>query len=92
MTAPERISIRRTGPTGRALARPSPFTAVRRGVPGAWAALLLLGQRQKLKADEEHGKAGQVAIEVWVRLGVAAADEGVGGDRPAAAELHIPLR
>ena len=44
------------------------------------------------KAGEEHGKAGQVAIEVWVRLGVAAADEGVGGDRPAAAELHIALR
>jgi hypothetical protein len=33
MTAPERILIRRTGPTGRALARPSPFTAVRRGLP-----------------------------------------------------------
>jgi hypothetical protein len=61
-------------------------------VPGARAALLLLGQRQKLKAGEERGKAGQVAIEVWVRLGVAAADEGVGGDRPAATELHIALR
>jgi hypothetical protein len=27
-----------------------------------------------------------------VRLWVAAADEGIGGDRPAAAELHIALR
>jgi hypothetical protein len=35
MTAPERILIRRTCPTGRALARPSPFTAVRRGSAGA---------------------------------------------------------
>ena len=58
-------------------------------MPGARAALLLLGQRQKLEAGEERGKAGQVAIEVWVRLGVAAADECVGGDRSAAAELHL---
>jgi len=61
-------------------------------VPGARAALLLLDQRQKLEAGEKRGKAGQVAIVVRVRLGVAAADEGVGGDRPAAAELHIALR
>ena len=42
--------------------------------------MLLLGQRQKLEAGEERGKANQVAIVVCVRLGVAAADEGVGGD------------
>src|SRR5215472_919655 len=61
-------------------------------VPGARAALLLLGQGQKLEAGEERGQGGQVAIVVWVRLGVAAADEGIGGDRPAAAELRIALR
>ena len=61
-------------------------------MPGARAALLLLVQRQKFEAGEEHGKAGQVAIVVWVRFGVAAADEGVRGYRPAAAELHIALR
>jgi len=61
-------------------------------VPGARSALLLLGQRQKLEAGEECGKAGQVAIIVWVRLGVAAANEGVRGNRPAAAELPIALR
>jgi hypothetical protein len=47
-------------------------------VPGAGSALLLLGQRQKLEAGEECGKAGQVAIIVWVRLGVTAANEGAG--------------
>src|SRR5580704_6423041 len=51
-------------------------------VPGARAALLLLGQRQKLEAGEKRGKAGQVAIVVRVRLGVAAADESVGGRSP----------
>jgi hypothetical protein len=61
-------------------------------VPGARAALLLLGQRQKLEADEERGKAVQVAIVVWVHFRVAAADEGVGGDRPTAFKLHIALR
>src|SRR6516162_4304475 len=61
-------------------------------MPRARAALLLLGQRQKLEAGEERGKASQVAIIVRVRLWVAAADEGVGGDRPAAAELRIALR
>jgi hypothetical protein len=61
-------------------------------VPGARSALLLLGQRQKLEAGEECGEAGQVAIIVWVRLGVTAANEGVRRDRPAAAELLIALR
>ena len=58
---------------------------------GARAALLLLGQRQKLEAGEERGKAGQVAIIVRVCLGFAPADEGVRGDRLAAAELRIAL-
>src|SRR6516165_1300955 len=58
-------------------------------VPGARATLLLLGQRQKLEAGEKRGKAGQVAIVVWVRLGIAAADESVRGHRPAVAELPI---
>src|SRR3954452_1214820 len=61
-------------------------------VPGTGSALLLLGQRQKLEAGKECGKARQVAIIVWVRLGVTAANEGVRGDRPAAAELRIALR
>src|SRR5262245_34212203 len=43
-------------------------------VPGARAALLLLGQREKLEAGEERGKTVQVAIVVRVRLGVATAD------------------
>ena len=60
-------------------------------VPGAGAALLLLGQRQQLEAGEERSQAGQVAIVGWVRLRVAAADKGVGRDRPAAAELRIAL-
>jgi hypothetical protein len=51
-----------------------------------------MGQREKLEAGKECGKAGQVAIIVWVRLGVTAANEGVRGDRPAAAELRIALR
>jgi len=58
-------------------------------MPGARAALLLLVQRQKFEAGEERRNAGQVAIVVWVRLGVAAADEGVGGDRPAGHNSHI---
>jgi len=61
-------------------------------VPGARAALLLLGQRQKLEADEERRNTGQVAIVVRVRLGVTTADEGVRGDQLAAAELRIALR
>ena len=61
-------------------------------MPGARAALLLLGERQQLEADEERRETGQVAIVVRVRFGVATADEGVGGDRPAAAELRIALR
>ena len=59
-------------------------------VPGARATLLLLGQRQKLEAGEERGKADQVAIVMRVSLGVAAADEGVGGDRPAGELLPVP--
>ena len=46
---------------------------------------------EKLEAGEERGKAGQVAIVVQVRLGVAAADEGIGGHRPATAELRVAL-
>ena len=61
-------------------------------MPGAGAALLLLGQRQQLEAGEERGQAGQVAIVVRMRLGVAAADDGIGRDRPAARELRIVLR
>src|SRR5215467_12022720 len=79
---------------GDTLAWPSPLPPFGEDVPvpGARAALLLLGQGQKLEAGEERGQGGQVAIVVWVRLGVAAADEGIGGDRPAAAELRIALR
>jgi hypothetical protein len=46
-------------------------------MPRARSALLLLGQRQRLEA-KERGKARKVAIVVWVRVGVAAANEGVG--------------
>src|SRR4029077_10291209 len=61
-------------------------------VPGSGATLLFLGQRQKLEAGEKSGKTRNGALVVRVRLGIAAADEGVRGDRPPAAELHIALR
>ena len=54
--------------------------------------MLFLGQREQLEAGEERGNTGQVAIVVRVRLCFAAADEGVEGDRPAAAELRIAFR
>jgi hypothetical protein len=55
-------------------------------VPRARAALLLLGQRQQVETGEKRGKVGQVAR---VRLSIAAADEGVGRDGPATAELRF---
>jgi hypothetical protein len=61
-------------------------------VPGARTALFPLGKREELEAGKERNKTGQVAIVVRVRLGVAAANKGVGSDRPAVAELRIPLR
>jgi hypothetical protein len=47
---------------------------------------------RRLEAGVECGESGQVAIIVWVRLEVTAANEGVRGDLPAAAELRIALR
>jgi hypothetical protein len=52
-------------------------------MPRARPTLLFLGQRQQVEASEKRGKAGQVAIVVRVRLGIAAADESVGRDGPA---------
>src|SRR5437763_16722275 len=85
----EQILIRRTGPTAprHQHDRPcSPSFGEDVPVPGAGSALLLLGQRQKLEAGEECGKSGQVAIILWVRLGLTAANEGVRCARPAAPE------
>src|SRR5215472_13813776 len=71
-----------------------PVTAVRRGCASARSqgGAAPAGSGTEARSRRRAWPGGQVAIVVWVRLGVAAADEGVGGDRPAAAELRIALR